>query len=170
MNYICMNTQFYPKNTPESEHQYFDVMIFREGQYPLKKITDMFFAQFLARMKTIERQATYVAIHADEVFNGEDGPEPFIARIVALFTGRDKVEACLYTLSDDGDFEPDLVNVLIDGIPEYRSLDTLVCPGKWDCISHGEVYPSDRTEYDSRLTKFFEGKYVHENPDSETRL
>lgn len=169
-SYICMNTQFYPKETEESYQEYFDVGCFLANAYPLKKITDWFFAVFIARMKTIERQALDISIYKDEII--EDSPT--ILRIVARMGGNRKIEAVLYECDDEENMKPlwedDLVNVLIDGIPEYRSLDTLKAPGCWDIIHHSDQYPSKREDYETKITNFFKGVYANEDSETETCL
>lgn len=168
--YICMNTQFYPKKTEESYHEFFDVGCFPADVYPLKKITDWFYAVFIARLKTLDRQARYISIYKDEIIEGS----PTILRVVANLGGNERVEALLYEEYNFADMKPgwedDIVNVLIDGIPEYRGLDTLEEPGCWDIIYHGDQYPSKQEDYETKITNFFKGVYANENSETETRL
>ena len=156
--FICMDTRFRPEEYSPYGEEYLDARAFPAGRYPLEKITDLFLSLFAARVNSIERQALDVQL---DLYGGE-GPGRTILRAFARLGGPLKLEARLYGTEAPPDGIDGGTDVLPDGIPEFRRLDSIGDSG-WDVIHHGDAYPSGRSAYEAAVTDFLRGKFVGED-------
>lgn len=164
--FYYMFTELEGTKTFENKEEYCDMRVFLAENCSLDKVTDLFLSLFLARVKKTERQAIDIQLDKDlSVLRGE--PE-YILHAHARLGGCLGIAAYLYVTEED--FPLEECDEFPDNVEEFRKPDSISDFSKWDVIHHGDVYPSDRKEYEEKVENFLKGKYIGEGRGHITML